>query len=101
MRTSFNRFRFRPLPPDFVPEIRRKVWGELFGFFIKGSRNQANMSVEEAAALSGMTISEWMAIEDGHVPQQMDRLRAIAATLELSWDAMLNMLTLCQEAWTL
>jgi hypothetical protein len=41
------------------------------------------------------------AIEAGHVPQQMDRLRAISATLELTWDRMLNMLALCQEAWTL
>jgi transcriptional regulator with XRE-family HTH domain len=59
------------------------------------------MSVEEAAGLSGMTVSEWMAIEDGHVPQDLDRLRAISATLELTWDRMLNMLALCQEAWTL
>jgi hypothetical protein len=93
---------FRPLPPTYVPELRRQVWGRLFGLFIQGRRNEINMPVEEAAGLSGMTVSEWMAVEDGHVAQQdMDRLRAISATLELSWDKMLNMLALCQEAWTL
>jgi hypothetical protein len=100
MSTSIYR-PFRPLPPDFVPELRRKVWGELFGLFIRGRRNEINMPVEEAAGLSGMTVSEWMAIEAGHVPREMDRLRAISATLELTWDRMLNMLALCQEAWTL
>jgi len=92
---------FRPLPPTFVPELRRQVWGRMFGLFIQGRRNEIHMSVEEAAGLSGMTTSEWMAIEDGHVPRQMDRLRTISATLELTWDKMLNMLALCQEAWTL
>jgi hypothetical protein len=92
---------FRPLPPTYVPELRRQVWGRLFGLFVQGRRNELGMPVEEAAGLCGMGISEWMAIEDGHVPQEMDRLRAIAATLELGWDRMVNMLALCQEAWTL
>ena len=91
----------RPLPPTVVPELRRQVWGRLFGLFIQGRRTEINMPVEEAAGLSGMAVSEWMAIEDGHVPQEMDRLRAISATLEVTWDQMLNMLALCQEAWTL
>ena len=92
---------FAPLPATCCPELRRQVWGRLFGLFIQGRRNELNMPIEEAAGLSGMTASEWAAIEAGHVPQQMDRLRAISATLELSWDRMLNMLALCQEAWTL
>ena len=83
------------------PGLRRQVWGRLFGLFIQGRRNELNMAVEEAAGLSGMAVSEWMAIEDGHVPQEMDRLRAISASLELAWERMLNMLALCQEAWTL
>jgi transcriptional regulator with XRE-family HTH domain len=91
----------RPLPSTYLPELRRQVWGRLFGRFIQGRRNEINMPVDEAAGLSGMAVSEWMAIEEGHVPQDMDRLRAISASLELTWDRMLNMLALCQEAWTL
>jgi transcriptional regulator with XRE-family HTH domain len=92
---------FRPLSPAFAPELRRQVWGRMFGLFIQGCRNEIRMSIEQAAGLSGMEVSEWMAVEGGHVPQDLDRLRAIAASLELSWDRMLNMLALCQEAWTL
>ena len=92
---------FHSLPPTYVPQLRRQAWSRLFGLFIRGRRNELNMSVEEAAGLSGMTVSEWAAMEAGHVPQQMDRLRAISAAIELTWDGMVNMLALCQEAWTL
>ena len=92
---------FRTLPPTGVPELRRQVWGHLFGLFVQGRRNEIDMWVEEAAGLSGMEVSEWAAIEAGRVPQQVDRLRAISGTLERAWDRMLNMLALCQEAWTL
>ena len=92
---------FASLPSTYVPELRRQVWGRFFGHGIQAARNESGLSIEEAASLSGMQISEWMAVEDGHVPQEIDRLRAMAATLELSWDRMLNMLALCQEAWTL
>ena len=92
---------FKSLPPDQFPEQRRQVWGRLFGLFIQGCRNEVSLSVEEAAGLSGMEVSEWMAIEDGYVPQELNRLRAMSATLELTWDRLLNMLALCHEAWTL
>ena len=92
---------FAPLPSTYLPELRRGVWGRMFGHFMQCQRNNLNMAIEEAAGLSGMTASEWMAIEEGHVPQETDRLRAMSATLEISWDSMLNMLALCHEAWTL
>jgi transcriptional regulator with XRE-family HTH domain len=92
---------FRPLPVTYAPELRRQVWGRLFGLSIQAARTEAGMSIEEAAGLSGMQLSEWMAIEDGHVPQEMDRLRAIAAAIEMSFDKLMNMVLLCREAWEL
>ncbi len=92
---------FRPLPPTYVPELRRQVWGRLFGHGIQISRTEAGLTIEEAARLSGIELSEWMAIEDGHVPQQVDQLRSIAATLEISFEKLLNMALLCREAWEL
>lgn len=99
--STIVRHMFSPLPPDYLPELRHQVWGRLFGLFIQGRRNEIKMSVESAAGLSGMEVSEWAAIEEGYVPQETNRVRAIAATLEISWDSMLNMLALCHEAWTL
>jgi hypothetical protein len=92
---------FAPLPPTYLPEIRRQVWGRLFGLSIQAARTEADMSIEEAAGLSGMQLSEWMAIEDGHVPQDMDRLRAMAAALEINFDKLANMVLLCRGAWEL
>ena len=42
-----------------------------------------------------------MAIEDGHVPQDIDRLRAMAAALEISFGKLANMVLLCRDAWEL
>lgn len=99
MSTPFKMF--ASLPSTYVPELRRQVWGRLFGLGIQSSRNEAGLSIEEAARLSGMQISEWMAIEDGHVPQDTDRLRAMAAAMEISFDRITNMVLLCREAWEL
>ncbi len=98
-----NRIRkmFAPLPATYVPELRRQVWGRLFGLSIQAARTEVGISIEEAAGLSGMQVSEWMAIEDGHVPQEMDRLRAMAAALEISFEKLMNMVLLCREAWEL
>lgn len=90
-----------PLPSTHVPELRRKAWARLFGLGIRATRNEAGLSIEAAARLAGMAISEWAAIEDGHVPQETNRLRSMAAALEISFDKILNMVLLCREAWEL
>ena len=100
MSTSFYKLS-HPLPPTHVPELRRQVWGRLFGLGIRATRTQAGISIEKAAKLSGMEVSEWMAIEDGHVPQEVDRLRAMAATLAISFEKVMNWVLLCREAWEL
>jgi len=100
INTSVHKM-FVPLPPTYVPELRRQVWGRLFGRSIEAARTEAGMSIEQAANLSGMQISEWMAIEDGHVPQEIDRLRAMAAALEINFEKLANMVLLCREAWEL
>jgi transcriptional regulator with XRE-family HTH domain len=99
MSTSFKMF--APLPSTCVPELRRQVWGRLFGLGIRATRTEAGMSIEEAAGLSGMQVSEWMAIEDGHVPQEVERLHAISAALEVSFEKVMNWVFLCREAWEL
>ena len=92
---------FAPLSSTYVPELRRQAWGRLFGRGIEECRIKAGLSVEEAARLSGMEVSEWAAIEGGYVPTEIDRLRAMAAVLEISFDKMFNLVQLCREAWEL
>ena len=50
---------------------------------VRRRRQQLGLSLERAAELSGMQISEWCALEAGWVPeQQSNLLHAIAGTLE-------------------
>ena len=92
---------FAPLPPSYLPEIRRQSMGRLFGFCIRQTRESAGLSIEDAARLSGMALTEWMAIEDGTVPQDINRLRAMAETMQVSFEVIASMVMVCQAAWEL
>ena len=92
---------FASFPPTFVPEIRRQSMGRLFAFCIQESRMSAGLSIEEAARLSGMSISEWMVIADGCVLQDISRLRAMAEALEVSFETIASMVLVCRAAWEL
>jgi DNA-binding XRE family transcriptional regulator len=93
---------FAPLPPSYLPEIRRQSMARLFGFCIRETRESAGLSIEEAARLSGMAASEWMSIEDGgHVPQELNTLRAMAESLQVNFEVIASMVLVCRAAWEL
>ena len=92
---------FPSTPSTYLPELRRQFWGRTFGLGIQKCREEAGLSVEDAARLSGMAFSEWAAIEEGYVPRETDRLRAMAAAMEVSFDQLLNLVVLCRQAWEL
>jgi hypothetical protein len=92
---------FASFPSTYQPELRRQMWGRLFGCGIQENRENAGLSIEQAARLSGMEVSEWVAMEEGCVPQTTDQLRSIAGTLEISYDRLLNLVLLCRQAWEL
>jgi ribosome-binding protein aMBF1 (putative translation factor) len=94
-----NRKMFASLPSTYVPEIRRQSMGRLFGFCIQEARKSAGLSIENAARLSGMESSEWMAIEDGNVPQETNRLRAMAEVMEINFDRIVSWVLVCRGAW--
>ena len=92
---------FATLPPSYLPELRRTVWGRMFGHCIQETRKKTALSIVEAARLSGMESSEWMAIEEGSVPQDINRLRAMADAMEVSFDKIATLVLVCREAWEL
>ena len=92
---------FRSLPSTYMPELQRQVWGRLFGRGIEECRIKAGLSVVDAARLAGMEFSEWAAIEEGHVPEDTDRLHAMADAMEIGYDKLLNLVALCRAAWEL
>jgi len=54
---------FEPLPLSYPSEQRHAVRSLWFGRSICETRRSVGLSLEEAARLSGMQVSEWLAIE--------------------------------------
>ena len=92
---------FASLPPSCLPELRRGAFGRLFGQNIRSVREEKGLSIEHAACLSGMEVSEWAAIEEGYVPQDINRLRAMAGAMEIRFDQIAMLVLLCRDAWEL
>jgi predicted transcriptional regulator len=60
-------------------------------------RAQLGLTVEEAAELSGMEVSEWMALEAGWVPTDDRVRRVIAGTLEVNTAQIVIIATIAQH----
>ena len=82
-----------------ITSVSRRAWRQIFGGMIGERREAIGRSLEEAARLAGMESSEWAAVESGHIPADPDRLRSMAAALEVRFDHMALLVYLCQEAW--
>ena len=92
---------FASLPTSRLPELRREAFGHLFGHNIQAVREGKGLSIEQAACLSGMETSEWMAIEEGYVPRDINRLRAMAGAMEIRFDQIAMLVLLSRDAWEL
>ncbi len=86
------------LPSSYPSEQHHTVQSRPFGRFICETRKSAGLSLEEAARLSGMEGSEWLAVEEGYAPEDVNRLRAMADTMEISFDWIAMVALLCREA---
>jgi len=84
--------------PNDLDFIRRQAFGRLFGSCIEKTRQACGRTLEEAARLSGMEISEWAAIEAGYVPDP-GQLHPMSDALGLRYDKIAVLAFICQEAW--
>ena len=93
---------FTPLPPSFVPDMRREVWGRFFGEGIEETRKSAGLSIERGRP----PLRHGDQRVDGH------RTRPCARGLEPAAghgrgpgdpaiDQIALMALLCREAWEL
>ncbi len=83
-----------PSTPD------RVFYTHLFARLVRDRRRNLNLTVEQAAELTGIASSEWIAIEAGYVPQEYKMVRTISETLEVRTSDLLMasiMSTLAQE----
>jgi transcriptional regulator with XRE-family HTH domain len=80
--------------------IRRRSMGRLFGRCIRNAREKGGRTVEQAAWLAGMELSQWQAVETGYVPNP-EQLRPMADALGISFEKFSSIVLICQEAWQL
>jgi len=93
---------FSPLPLTAENIYFQDVWSRMFGQFIQSGRQKAGLSIEQAAALAGMDVAEWTAIEAGaQLPKTRRELESMADTLGVEWATMVRIVFLCRQAWGL
>jgi transcriptional regulator with XRE-family HTH domain len=64
--------------------------GLLFASCVRRRRGELGLSIERAAKLTGLELSQWYALEAGWVPNlESGLLEAIAGTLEVSFPCVL------------
>jgi len=79
-------------------EVLHKVWGQLFGIFMRKARMNSCLPLEAIALLAGMSTSEWLAIEAGDVPDPA-QLDSMAAALGMNPGQMGVAVRICRDAW--
>ena len=62
-----------------------RAWYFALARYTRIRREQLGLSIRRAAELSGMDLAQWWSLEDGWVPEDMNMIRSIAATLEIRW----------------
>ena len=92
--------RYAPLPSSRNTGDLRRAWAQLFGMFVQSIRKKTGSSIEEAASRIGMTVEEWEEVEAGALlPNTPDQVRVLAYALDVEWDAMAEIVSLCRGAW--
>ena len=73
-----------PKHPNVSAEERTDM-AMLLARNVRRRREQLGLSVQRAAELSGMVVSDWYALEAGWVPDDESQLRAVAGALETGY----------------
>jgi Helix-turn-helix domain len=66
----------------------RPIWGPALARYTRQRREKLGLSLERAAELAGLEMSEWAALESGWwlpASNNFPLIRAIAGTLEVCW----------------
>lgn len=63
----------------------RAWYASMLARYAQTRRAELELTAERAAEMSGMELSEWLAVEAGWLPEDRNMLRSIAATLGVYW----------------
>ena len=95
-----NHKMFAPLPSNSDSAYFQGAWSRMFGRFIESARQKAGRSIEQTAALAGMSAAQWCGVEAGaYLPMTRQQLRIVADAVEMEWATMAEVVLLCRQAW--
>ena len=66
-------------------EAERLWWALAVARYVRQRREQLGQSVGHAAELAGLELSQWLALEEGWVPEELSVIVAVATTLQVRW----------------
>ena len=93
---------YTPLPSSPLTDDLRCSWARLFGKFVESAREKTGRSIEDTAARIGMTIEDWQEVEAGRLlPNTREQVYVLADAVDMEWDAMVEIVRLCRNAWGL
>jgi len=93
---------YAPLPSTPVTDDLRCSWARLFGLFVESAREKTGRSIEETAARIGMSVEDWQEVEAGRLlPNTREQVYVLADAVDIEWDAMAEIVSLCRNAWGL
>ncbi len=72
--------------PEAGRQAERAWYRSALARYTLARRQELGLTVARAAELAGLEISEWDALEAGWAPDNVNTIRAIAATLEVDWE---------------
>jgi len=93
---------YAPLPSAPITDDLRCCWARLFGLFVESAREKTGRSIEETAARIGMSVEDWQEVEAGRLlPNTREQVYVLADAVDIEWDAMAEIVSLCRNAWGL
>ncbi len=63
--------------------VARGSYAGLFARLVRDRRRELGLTITRAAELTGIEISEWLALEAGWVPREPRTIRTISETLQV------------------
>ena len=74
-----------PAAINEATEAERQWWASASARYSRVRREKLGLSVERAAELSGLELSQWHSLETGWVPEDVCVILAIATALQVRW----------------
>jgi len=69
---------------------------------VESAREKTGRSIEETAVRIGMTVEDWQEVEAGRLlPNTREQVYVLADAVDIEWDAMAEIVSLCRNAWGL